>query len=376
MKDELPTIWQCEAHTLAKHAILENYLKAWLPILSRRPDRGHRLLYIDAFAGPGVYKGGEPGSPLIALRVARYHTHDFPVPVEMLFIEHDSERFASLVKQIGPEVEAARKAGKVQEVIPLQGNCDVELNRLLDEHQRRGITFGPALAFLDQFGYGDVSMELVARILSIPRCEVFSYLDYRGMNRWISDPTKAAAFDRAFGSDVWKECIDLSKGKRRPRLIELYEEALRTRGNAKYVQTFLMFDKNQQPLYWLVFCTNHIRGLEEMKGAMWSVDGKGGFQFSDGDDSKQLALLDVAYGQEWLVDEICREFAGKRVSAAEVRDFVITRTPCHTFRKALGQIEREEKAKVVREPADRRATIFPEADLAQIELQFEYGQLF
>ena len=29
------TIWQIEEHTIAKHQILANYLKAWFPIISR-----------------------------------------------------------------------------------------------------------------------------------------------------------------------------------------------------------------------------------------------------------------------------------------------------------------------------------------------------
>ncbi len=62
------TIWAIEPHTQAKHAILKRYLQAWMPILSlaRFPE----VLYIDGFAGPGTYTGGEEGSPVIALRAA------------------------------------------------------------------------------------------------------------------------------------------------------------------------------------------------------------------------------------------------------------------------------------------------------------------
>jgi hypothetical protein len=33
----------------------------------------NELLYVDGFAGPGVYEGGEMGSPIIALRAALLH---------------------------------------------------------------------------------------------------------------------------------------------------------------------------------------------------------------------------------------------------------------------------------------------------------------
>ena len=61
------TIWPIEPHTAAKHQILRKYLDAWLPILG---TYNNRMLYIDGFAGPGEYTGGEPGSPIIALEAA------------------------------------------------------------------------------------------------------------------------------------------------------------------------------------------------------------------------------------------------------------------------------------------------------------------
>src|SRR5262245_30846928 len=97
MSDSLPTIWDAEPHTFAKHAILKRYLDAWLPILTRQSSTfagksKRQILYIDGFAGPGKYLGGEAGSPVIALNAALEHTAKFPSPVRMVFVEQDSER--------------------------------------------------------------------------------------------------------------------------------------------------------------------------------------------------------------------------------------------------------------------------------------------
>jgi three-Cys-motif partner protein len=62
------TIWPLEPHTRAKHEILKRYLQAWMVILSQ--GRFPEILYIDGFAGPGEYAGGEAGSPIIALDAA------------------------------------------------------------------------------------------------------------------------------------------------------------------------------------------------------------------------------------------------------------------------------------------------------------------
>lgn len=55
MAKHLGTIWPLDPHSPAKHAILRRYLQACVPILGRTHGR---VVYIDGFAGPGVYTGG------------------------------------------------------------------------------------------------------------------------------------------------------------------------------------------------------------------------------------------------------------------------------------------------------------------------------
>jgi three-Cys-motif partner protein len=85
------TIWDLDEHTKAKHEILSNYLGGWFPILARWSGR---IVYIDGFAGPGVYSKGEEGSPIIALRTASEHLLRPHTWSEMIFIfiEKDTER--------------------------------------------------------------------------------------------------------------------------------------------------------------------------------------------------------------------------------------------------------------------------------------------
>lgn len=163
-------------------------------------------------------------------------------------------------------------------------------------------------------------MELIKRILLYPQCEVFSYLNYKEMNRWLSDPSKASSFTRAFGGDEWKQAINLIESERRLCLLELYKNALHKRAGVKYVCYFSMFEKNDLPLYWLIFSTNNLKGLEEMKKAMWKVDNTGEFKFSDKDAPEQLFLLNKSYDDDWLADELCKKHASKELSVAELKN--------------------------------------------------------
>ncbi len=381
MSDALPTVWEITPHTRAKHAILERYLGAWFPILSNQAAmlqrqfgtiESRRILYIDGFAGPGIYKKGEPGSPVIALRAAVQHSQRFPFPVEMLFIEQRQDRYQKLCEVLRPELESTRSVPNVNSLEPIHGDCAEVLGALLDQHETRGIRFGPALAFLDQFGYGAVSMDLIRRILSFPQCEVFTYLDYKDMNRWITDASKSVAFDRAYGGGEWRRCVDLPESQRRSELLRLYKRALRERGSAQYVAAFLMFDRHNMPLYWLLFCTNSLRGFEEMKKAMWHVDKKGSFKFSDQDNPQQLTLLDIAFSQDWLANELRENLAGRTWSITQVKEYVLTETPCYLFRSALKHLEtgKEKYLSVVKQPAGRKPGTYPEEKLGQILVKF------
>lgn len=382
MGDTLPTVWPASPHTLAKHAILERYLQAWLPILTRQsaqlqrqfgPHKSSReILFIDGFAGPGEYEHGERGSPVIALQTALNHTVRFPIPIRMLFIEQRADRFRNLQRVLSPFLAKARSSPNICGVEPREGDCDTVLREFLDQYERQDIRFGPALAFLDQFGYGAVSMDLISRILRYPQCEVFTYLDYKDMNRWITDSNKKSTFSRAFGGAEWEECIKLPERDRRSRLFALYKQALKDRGGAEHVTSFVMFDKDERPLYWLLFCTNNLRGLEEMKKAMWKVDNTGGFRFSDRDNPDQLSLLDVAFDQVWLADELASRLAGRTMSVAAIKEFVLTETPCYLFKAAMKSLElgKDKKVVVTQAPTERKPGTYPDEALKHIEIRF------
>jgi len=381
MGDDLPVVWRAEPHTRAKHAILQGYLNAWFPILTRQSryvsGASRRILFIDGFAGPGEYQNSMLGSPAIALETALNHDVQFPVPAQFLFIEQDAERFKHLQEVLDRFSERISESKNVSLTQPRQGECQAVLTELLDKHEQQGMPFGPALAFLDQFGYSDVPMELIKRILAHPQCEVLSYLDYKGMNRWISDSAKSPAFTRTFGGDEWTEAVNLPAPERRAFLWKAYKQALGNRAKVKYISRFTMFDKNNQPLYWLVFCSNNLRGLEVMKRAMWKVDETGSFQFSDKEAPGQLRLLSQEFDQDWLATELEARLAGKQLTASEVKEYVLAETPCYLFKRALEILEtdREPRLQVLAGPEKRRRGTFPDKHLETIVIRF-HSRLF
>jgi hypothetical protein len=100
-----------------------------------------------------------------------------------------------------------------------------------------------------------------------------------------------------------------------------------------------MHDEKGQLIYWLFFATNNLRGLEEMKKAMWSVDKTGTFRFSDATDSSQISLfISDKFDNQWLSEELHRKFNGKTLTCAEIKEFVLVDTPCVNYKDALGAL--------------------------------------
>ncbi|MFL5287250.1 MAG: three-Cys-motif partner protein TcmP, partial [Rhodopila sp.] len=92
--------WNLAPHTAAKLEILGAYLRAWFPILSRGRNFD-RIIYIDGFAGPGRYKRGEDGSPIIALKAALSALNgQIDMPYEFHFVERKRRAAAALSANI------------------------------------------------------------------------------------------------------------------------------------------------------------------------------------------------------------------------------------------------------------------------------------
>ena len=95
------TLWRREAHTEGKHLVLEHYLNAWLPILGMG-NRNGRILFVDGFAGPGEYDGGEEGSPVVAMRVLAEHSAKAMINADVVFffIEEEPRRARHLADRV------------------------------------------------------------------------------------------------------------------------------------------------------------------------------------------------------------------------------------------------------------------------------------
>src|SRR5579862_5733128 len=225
------TIWAIEPHTSAKHQILRKYLDAWLLILG---TYNKRVVYVDGFAGPGRYTGGEPGSPIVALEAALTHQAKLPSELVFLFIEKENDRADHLEGEI-----AKLKLTSSFKVEVERGTFADKLGKMLDTLDSTSSQIAPTFALIDPFGFSGIPYALIQRLLSKNKCEVLVTVMVDSINRWLTHPVETirAHITETFGTDEAVK-IALGGGDRAIALKDLYQRQLQHA--ARFVRYFDM----------------------------------------------------------------------------------------------------------------------------------------
>lgn len=349
-------IWMMEPHTEAKHEILRKYLNAWLPIITRWHGR---VLYIDGFAGPGEYVNGEDGSPIIAIKSVLEHKADISAEIRMLFIEADKKRYEFLKKkvenyQLPSNIKIGCICAKFDQTL-------TEILNYLDEQKAR---LAPAFVFIDPFGFTGIPFSVIKRIMENEKCEVLITFMYEEIDRFISDKKLWNGLNETFGTEEWKQVIPEDDSKRREIMLHnIYRKQLEKEASIKFVRSFKMTNKINKTDYFLFFGTSSIVGLKKMKAAMWKVDEKGAFQFSDATyNPAQSMLFAIEPNYDQLKAVILRNFKNKSVSIMELENFILTQTPfreTHYKKQILRPMEKKEEIKLDCPNLKRKKGTFP-----------------
>ncbi|NKQ54974.1 three-Cys-motif partner protein TcmP [Amycolatopsis sp. K13G38] len=359
---ERETVWELKPHTAAKHQLLTGYLKAWFPILSRW---NARIVFLDGFAGPGIYKGEEYGSPIKALDVLLKHTHrDAMANKEFVFLfnEAEQDRYEQL------EIVVRDYVAKNQ---PWPSNVKVSVGSDSFENVAEGIlgfleqqksNLAPTFAFVDPFGVKGLPMDLLRRLLSFDRCELFVYFDFNTVNRFANAGNIDDRLTELFGTDLFKQARGLTGAERKAFLHDLYQSQLVEVCGFSYVKSFEMVNSSGHTGYFLFYGTRNIKGLEVMKDVMWTVDPGSGEKFSD-----ILAGQDVLFQAEVdtrpLQQDMAQHFRGQLVSVETLAHYVLVDTPYALKHLKKLTLKPMQKEGVITSPNQKRTGTFPEGTL-------------
>ena len=351
-----------EPHTKAKHAILDLYLKGWFPKLARYNGR---ILYIDGFAGPGRYESGEIGSPLIALNIAKEHIIKMQSEIVFIFIEARKDRYDTLNEIISETTHP--KNFQIKICCNTFNDKLSEIFDYLDEQQK---SIAPSFVLIDPFGFSHIPFSVIQRVMSYDKCEVLITFMYDYINRFIGEPDRAHVFDDLFGTPDWKDVENMTTPDERKQFLhDLYSSQLTKVAKIKFVRSFEMVNKNNHTEYFLFFGTNHIEGLKLMKYAMWHVDERGEFNFSDRTDPRQMVLFSHEPNYAQLKDMIVRKFKRRIVSIEKINEFVLTETAfreSHLKKQILKPMENSNPPEISVSNRKRKNT-YPEGCLVSFQ---------
>jgi three-Cys-motif partner protein len=276
-------VWALDEHTRAKHEILRRYLQGWLPIMT---TYNGKIVFIDGFAGPGEYAGGESGSPIIAIDTFLNHSHQKIRDKEVifLFIEQDKARCKHLEMLLSKRAQRHLFPTKSTYHV-LQGNFNATMDDLLTGIEDKQASLAPTFAFIDPFGFSHTPMSTIKRLMDHPKCEVLITFMYEEINRFLTAnyTNKETYYNELFGTTEWKDIVQvalsnkalntkLSSKDRATMIHDLYQRQLKMVAGARYVRSFRMRNKHNSTDYFLFFATNNLLGMDKMKCSMCSVD--------------------------------------------------------------------------------------------------------
>ena len=203
--------------TQIKLAAYAAYLPEWLRILGQTRGVQH-LFVLDLFAGPGEYRDGVAGSPVISADAALVVQSDLeergrPITVHLRLVEKDDKTRRLLAAAM------ARYDGRVDYQI-LDRSASERVTQLLDES--RG---APTLALLDPDGL-EVPFDLVGQFGHRKYTEVLLSFDVQALLR-CAEIGDGPAVSRFFGDDLsWRRCYAPSGGLDVDAALELYRRTL------------------------------------------------------------------------------------------------------------------------------------------------------
>ncbi len=355
-------LWDRPPHTAAKHSLLRTYLGAWFPIIAKF---NRRVIYYDAFAGPGQYASGEPGSPLIALDTLINHNY-FAQMSDTEFIFLFNEKDPACSENLSKIIKAMKEPGRpwpTNVKVSVESKTFIEVtSSMLDGLDERKARLAPTFAFVDPVGVKATPMSILARLTDYPKGELLVYFAHEAVTRFCGAGNIDEALTDLFGTDEYKDASLLNGMQRSQYVHDLYKRQLHETCKFPYIQSFAMYDHRGKRLYDLFYCTRELIGLDRMKGAMWKIAPSGDFSFRD-----RFANQEVIFSQSIdtnpLQIHLLQHFAGQAVTIEAIVDHVIAATPysgSHVKRSTLAKMQ---TAGQITSPNQKKKNSYPDGTI-------------
>ena len=242
-------------YTEIKLRILGRFLTPWSAKLGYQASKGGGVIwYVDGFAGPGQYKDGRDGSPLLALRRANHiNMEKRPYELSCFFVEKDHNNWRNLSEISEPfkrdGIKVRNERGEFSDFI-------VEI-----QEATKGST---VLFFVDPFGISPLKYEKFRLLLGREwPIDLILTFPHRAVHRLATEHPHLVT--EAIGSDTWKIGWDelANPASQTERVLHILRENVLTDGRFLDVVYYpIKPTKRSAPKYFLLFASRHYDAFE------------------------------------------------------------------------------------------------------------------
>ena len=271
-------LWNCEPKTKAKLEIISTYLGAWFGILASKGFK--HVIYIDGFCGPGEYKSGEEGSPVIAARLASATAQkNAGFTATLIFIDKDQKALTHL-----KTIQAIKKQHPNVQIEIMQGEFTAKVEEIASYLKK--YPGSPTFSFIDPFGFGQSPLEKIKLLMHNEHSEVFINFWCGYMNRFKEHENEEITAKIKAMISVGELDNIIKASDSIDAFCSAFERQLM--GIGKYTLKFMMRDEKNIRDNAFFFCGRNPKGFEKIKQAMWKIDPEGGNSFSSHREAKQV----------------------------------------------------------------------------------------
>ncbi len=278
--EELPLI---RPHSLAKHRVIEAYLKRYVEVLTANPRQPEFCLtLVDGFAGGGLYRDSQTkerryGSPLLMLHAMKeaaqnaqkQRLKEFHLDVEYFFIENDQGAYQCLAAALQDTEFRSLVDDKIKLI---HGEFVSQVDPIVERVEQRGR--GKRVIFvLDQFGYSDVPMPALRQILSqLDNAEIILTFASDSLINYLSSNETFQRILERLGVEISRGTITTLKQERnwRRAIQDILHREIHQRSEAKYYTPFFIRSTDAHRDFWLIHLSGHARARDVMVGLHWS----------------------------------------------------------------------------------------------------------
>lgn len=282
---------EIKPHSLAKHRVLEAYLRRYIEKLVLGPHVPElRLHIVDGFSGGGIYRNSETqeihwGSPIIVNKIVREEeerinserNNPFTLKCNFHFVEKNKDNFDILQKVLAHHEIPINQDHNNKHITLHNKTFSDCLDDIIKKITSKGRSHR-ALFILDQYGYSSVSMLQLQRVFAaLPNAEILLTFATDWIIDYISNKEsyikQMESQLRSLGLITNSYHIDLKEIKENPRWRRVAQialsESIRANSGAKHYRPFFIKTADSHRTYWFIHLSQHVIACDEMTKVHW-----------------------------------------------------------------------------------------------------------